>query len=60
MPNGLQPSPTQPRVPPEQKQPEIMTVTFKKVKGSMGLSIVAAMVSGFFYAVPEIDNRYAI
>ncbi|XP_041354927.1 afadin-like [Gigantopelta aegis] len=45
MPNGLQSSPTQP-IPQEQKSPEVMTVIFKKVKGSMGLSIVAARGEG--------------
>jgi len=34
-----------PRVRPQlPKEPEVMTVTFNKVKGSMGLSIVAAKV----------------
>ena len=37
------PGATTPKVMP--KEPEIMTVTFNKVKGSLGLSIVAAKVS---------------
>ncbi|KAL4233546.1 Mllt4p [Mactra antiquata] len=43
---GSQPSPAQPGQPPLSKEPEIITVTFNKVKGSMGLSIVAAKGDG--------------
>lgn len=31
--------------------PEIFTISFKKVKGSMGLSIVAAIVSQYIFFV---------
>lgn len=43
---GPQQSPPQPGQAPLSKDPEVITVTFNKVKGSMGLSIVAAKVSG--------------
>ena len=33
------------------KEPEIISVTFNKVKRSMGLSIVAAKVSHFYYDI---------
>ena len=36
---------------PQSNQPEILTVSFKKVKGSMGLSIVAAVVSSTVFSV---------
>ncbi|KAK7107731.1 afadin-like isoform X2 [Littorina saxatilis] len=46
MQGGGQQTPAEPPRSPKSNQPEILTVSFKKVKGSMGLSIVAAVGEG--------------